>query len=171
MRFLSLLHLASQCAFGDGVCWLLVQPFSIFLLSLKQQNLLKIMFSCIHFPKWRYPPQNNDFFIFYTSIGWQVCNTSCGKNTKIRVSAESWPWRRTFSRRSCQDSNPRPFDHEAGALTTELSPGAPYICVGLWGALYNLCLSLNYPWQGFVVSFQMDQQHPCSPLRAALQWS
>ena len=27
-----------------------------------------------------------------------------------------------FSRRSCRDSNPRPFDHESGALTTELSP-------------------------------------------------
>ena len=31
--------------------------FSIFLLSLKQhQNLMKIMFSCIHFPIWPYPP-------------------------------------------------------------------------------------------------------------------
>ena len=29
---------------------------------------------------------------------------------------------RKFSRRSCRDSNPRPFDHESGALTTELSP-------------------------------------------------
>ena len=27
-----------------------------------------------------------------------------------------------FSRRSCRDSNPRHFDHESGALTTELSP-------------------------------------------------
>ena len=40
----------------------------------------------------------------------------------IRVSIESWPWRRKFSRRSCRDSNPRPFNHESGALTTELSP-------------------------------------------------
>ena len=31
--------------------------FSIFLLSLKQQqNLMKIVFSCIHFPAWPYPP-------------------------------------------------------------------------------------------------------------------
>ena len=30
--------------------------------------------------------------------------------------------RRNFSRRSCRDSNPRPFNHESGALTTELSP-------------------------------------------------
>ena len=27
-----------------------------------------------------------------------------------------------FSRRSCRDSNPRPFSHESGTLTTELSP-------------------------------------------------
>ena len=33
-----------------------------------------------------------------------------------------WPWRRKFSHRSCRDSNPRPFDHESGALTTKLSP-------------------------------------------------
>ena len=32
------------------------------------------------------------------------------------------PWRRKFSRRSCRDLNPRPFDHEPGALTTELFP-------------------------------------------------
>ena len=36
----------------------LFDSFSIFLLSLKQQqNLMKIMFSCIHFPIWPYPPK------------------------------------------------------------------------------------------------------------------
>ena len=35
---------------------------------------------------------------------------------------KSRPWRRKFSRRSSRDSNPRPFNHESGALTTELSP-------------------------------------------------
>ena len=29
--------------------------------------------------------------------------------------------RRKFSSRSCRDSNPRPFNHESGALTSELS--------------------------------------------------
>ena len=43
-------------------------------------------------------------------------------DTEIRVSTESRPWRRKFSRRSCRDSNPRPFNRESGALTTELSP-------------------------------------------------
>ena len=43
-----------------------------------------------------------------------------GYRNKSRT--ESWLWRRKFSRRSSRDSNPRPFDHESGALTTELSP-------------------------------------------------
>ena len=48
--------------------------------------------------------------------------TRGGTDTEIRVSAESRPWRRQFSRRSSRDSKPRPFDHKSGALTTELSP-------------------------------------------------
>ena len=43
-----------------------------------------------------------------------------GMDTEIRVSTESWPWRRKFSRRSCWDSNRGPFDHESDALITEL---------------------------------------------------
>ena len=43
-------------------------------------------------------------------------------DTEIRVSTESRPWRRKFSRRSSRGSNPRPFNHESGALTAELSP-------------------------------------------------
>ena len=53
-------------------------------------------------------------------------NTGGGTDTEIRVSTESRPWRRKFSRRSSRDSNPRPFNHESGALTTELSP-PPFI--------------------------------------------
>ena len=48
--------------------------------------------------------------------------TRGGTDTEIRVSTESRPWRRKFSRRSCRDSKPRLFDHESGALSTELSP-------------------------------------------------
>ena len=48
--------------------------------------------------------------------------TRGGTDTEIRVSTESWSWRRKLSRRSSRYSNPRPFDHESGALTTELSP-------------------------------------------------
>ena len=43
--------------------------FSIFLLSLKQQqNIMKIMFSCIHFPIIiAISPENNEKNVFYTS--------------------------------------------------------------------------------------------------------
>ena len=49
--------------------------FSVFLLGLKQQqNLMKIMFSFIHFPIWPYSPQNNEklYFILANCMGWQV---------------------------------------------------------------------------------------------------
>ena len=48
--------------------------------------------------------------------------TRGGTDTEIRDSTESWPWRRKLSRHSSRDSNPRPFNHESGALTIELSP-------------------------------------------------
>ena len=54
--------------------------FSIFsncLLSLKQQqNLMKIIFSCIHFPIWPYPPRimggKKLYFMLVNCMGWQV---------------------------------------------------------------------------------------------------
>ena len=42
-------------------------------------------------------------------------------NTELRVGTESSPQRKNVSRQSYRDSNPGPFDHESGALTTELS--------------------------------------------------
>ena len=61
--------------------------------------------------------QNDRDFLLAT-----VVTRGGGTDTEIRVSTESRPWRRKFSRRSSRDSNPRPFNHESGALTTELSP-------------------------------------------------
>ena len=55
------MHLAITC-----VCCSF-DSFSIFLLSLKRQNLMKITFSCIHFPVWPYPPQIMKKNVFYTS--------------------------------------------------------------------------------------------------------
>ena len=52
-------HLAMPCI---GCSF---DSFSVFLLSLKQQqNLVKIMFSCIHFPIWPYPPKIMIFLNF-----------------------------------------------------------------------------------------------------------
>ena len=67
MRFLAYctrpvsVHLAMAC----GSC--LFNSFSVFLLSLKQQqNLMKILFSCIHFPIWPDPPKLMKKNVFYT---------------------------------------------------------------------------------------------------------
>ena len=49
-------------------------------------------------------------------------NTGGGMDTEVRVSTDSRPWKRKFSPRSCRDSNPQPFSHESGTLTTELFP-------------------------------------------------
>ena len=49
------------------------------------------------------------------------CSNMWAEDTEIKVSTESWPWRRKFSHHSCRNSNPRPFSQESGALTTELS--------------------------------------------------
>ena len=47
---------------------------------------------------------------------------TCGRNGhRIRVSTQSWHWRRKFPRRSCRDLNWQSFDHEYGALTNKLS--------------------------------------------------
>ena len=59
-------------------------------------------------------------------------------DTEIRVSTESWPWRRKFSGCSCGDSNSRPFNHESGALTTE-----PVMCEADHGNLF-VCTSLKH---------------------------
>ena len=74
-RFLSFLQYASQCAFGNGVCWLLVlQFFSLFASLKQQQSLMKIMFSCIHLPVWPYPSKIMIFKICIpvNCMGWQV---------------------------------------------------------------------------------------------------
>ena len=58
--------------------------------------------------------QNDRDLLCATEVIW-------GWNGYRNKSTESWPWRRKFSWRSCRDLNPRPFNHESGALTTELS--------------------------------------------------
>ena len=65
-------HLAMACI---GCSF---NSFSVFLLSLKQQqNLMKIMFSCIHFPIWPYPPKILKK-LFYTGklYGWSGKTTT-----------------------------------------------------------------------------------------------
>ena len=60
-------------------------------------------------------------------------------NTGVEQIPKYQPWRRKFSCHSSRDLNPRPFNHESGTLTTELSP-PPIVTVllylervGVWG--------------------------------------
>ena len=58
-------------------------------------------------------------------------------DTEIRVSTESRPWRRKFSRRSYRDLNPGPFSPESCAITTELSPSPDNAGISLVVTVYN----------------------------------
>ena len=57
--------------------------------------------------------------------------------------------KKNFSRHASRDSNPRPFDHESGALTTELSP-LPYSAGQRWQERDRRFapgyIVLNNPW-------------------------
>ena len=81
------------------------------------QSHIRMVYACLavtcHFHFW----QNDRDLLRAT-----VVTRGGGTDVEIRVSTESRPWRRQFSGRSCRDSNPRPFNRESGALTTELSP-------------------------------------------------
>ena len=80
------------------------------------QSYIRKVYACLavtcHLHFW----QNDRGLLRATAV------TRGGTDTEIRVSTESRPWRIKFSRRSYKDSNTRPFDHESGTLTTELSP-------------------------------------------------
>ena len=92
-----------------------IQPCSMSLHANHIRNVHACLAVTYHLHFW----QNDQDLSRATAVtrGWN--------DTEIRVSTESRPWRRKFSRRSSRDSNPRPFNHESGALTTELSPPLP----------------------------------------------
>ena len=79
-------HLAMTCV------GCLFNSFWIFLLSLKQQNLMKIMFSCIHFPIWPYPPKIMIFknFKLVNCTGWQVWQLNCWNFKLLSSDADLW---------------------------------------------------------------------------------
>ena len=80
------------------------------------QSHMRKVYACLAVACYLHFWQNDRDLLHVTAV------TRGGADTEIRVSTESWPWRRKFSRRSCRDSNPRLFNLESGALTTELSP-------------------------------------------------
>ena len=54
------------------------------------------------------------------------CRNTEWNGHQIRVSTQSWHWRRKFSRYSCRDSNLQPLDHESGTLTTSYPAPRPH---------------------------------------------
>ena len=73
--------------------------------------------------------QNDRGLLHATAVTW-------GWNEhRIRVSTQSWLWRRTFSCCCCQDSNMQPFTHKSGARTNKLTR-LPSACV-----LNSTCVS------------------------------
>ena len=87
--FLSLLHYCARpvnvhLAMPCVSC--LFDSFSVFLLCFtQQQNFMKIMFSCIHFPTWPYPPQIMKKTVFYTGKLY-------GLTGMVHVSTVILPW-------------------------------------------------------------------------------
>ena len=75
--------------------------------------------------------------IFYVLLRWH----GGGTDTEISVSKKSQPWRRQFSHRSRRDSNPRPFNHESGTLTAELS--LPWWCIS-WSPFLRMLHVLTW---------------------------
>ena len=92
--------------------------------------------------------------VFYVLLRWH----GGGMDTEIRVSTESWPWRRKFSCRSCRDLNPWPFNHESSTLTTELSP-PPKKTLAWTG---NIRQELRF---GMDKDISMDRKHQRQELR------
>ena len=92
------------------------------------QSHIRRMHACLavtcHLHFWR----NDRDFLRATAVtrGW---NGYRNKSTKSSSQRER---EREFSRHSWRDSNPRPFNHESGALTTELSP---LLCPCFWRGL------------------------------------
>ena len=79
-----------------------------------QSHVRSLVYTCLgvtsHLHFWQ---NDRDLFTCYCG------NTGVERIPKYELAQKV---EQKLSRRSCQDSNPRLFDHESGALTTELSP-------------------------------------------------
>ena len=77
------------------MCQLLVQQFFNLFAQLKtKQNLMKIMFSCIHFPIWPYPLKIMIFYIFYTGklygLTGMLTDATVSSNSKFHSLWHRW---------------------------------------------------------------------------------
>ena len=128
------------CRFGASSVYT-IQPYTRLQCHFIQSHIGKV-YACLavtcHLHFW----QNDRDLLRATAVR----NNGGGTDTKIRVSTESWLWRRKLSRRSCRDSNPRPFNHESGALTTKLShfPDASILVSPVKWQTAIVCLFVRY---------------------------
>ena len=84
----------------------LCTPYNPVPCHIMQSHICKV-YACLavtcHLHFWQ-----NDWDLLHATVV-----TRGGTDTEIRVSTESWPWRRKFSSRFCGDSNLQPFNHES----------------------------------------------------------
>ena len=74
-------------------------------------------------------------------------------------------------RRSCRDSNPRPFNHESGALTTELFPPLHFVSSPLstvsdmwneqWSRLFLVVWWIVFPYSDIAVKYKLLYGYCC----------
>ena len=86
--------------------------------------------------------QNDQYLLRATAVT-RGCNGYRTKESAQKVD----PGEAKFSRRSCRDSNPRPFNHESGTLTAELSPLPG--CSGCFAVSVKLETNDNTPFHCF----------------------
>ena len=83
----------------------------------------------------------------------------------MRVSTQSWLWRRKSPRRSCRDSNSQPFDHESGAPYTSLkSCNLTYIIIIIIIIIIVYPLTTRVVWVSQMISQPVSSIFPCFPL-------
>ena len=95
--------------------------------------------------------QNDWYLLCATAVrcGWK------GYHNKLRVSTESWLWRKRFCR-SCWDSNPWPFNHKSSVLTTELCLLPTSVSNGITALLP---VYAHFVCNGLVISIIHSIQH------------
>ena len=113
------------------------------------QSHIRKVYACLAVTCHLYFWQNDRGLLRATAVtrGW--------KGYEIRVSTESWPRRRQFSYHFCRDWNPRPFDHESGALTTELSQRKVWHMQSVW-RLHWTTIRLEHTYEWVTLSVKLS---------------
>ena len=120
------------CRFGASSVYI-IQPCTWLQCHFIQSHIVHVCLAVTcHLHFW----QNDWDLLHATAVTW-------GWNRyRNKVSTESWPWRSKLSCRSCRDSNPQPFNHESGALTTELSCSPILTCIAVCCPIFHSFMNM-----------------------------